>query len=97
MFTDVEKLATAIVTADPVCFAEKLVMAITANQADLCLKQPDWWQAVLVQLHDRLADTYLLEGEYGDRHLTRIERRTLGNWLEQQAQGYRLNPDGAAP
>lgn len=84
---------TPVDVTDPVYFAGNLAVAVVKNQAQQCLTQPDWWQAVLLSLHDMLADTYLREDDScdGDRYLTRVEQRTLANWLEHQAQQYRVN------
>ena len=93
-----ERDGTPVDATDPVYFAGKLAVAVVAAHSRQCLTQPDWWQAVLVSFHDMLADTYLREDDScnGDRYLTRIEQRTLGNWLEHQAQQYRVNRQGAA-
>ena len=86
-----ERDGTPVDATDPVYFAGKLAVAIVANHGGQCVKQPNWSQAVLVSLHDQLADTYLREDDSGDRYLTRIEQRTLANWLEHHAQQYRIN------
>ena len=87
-----ERDGTPVDATDPAHFAGKLAAAIVANHGALCTTQPDWWQAVLIELHDQLANTYLSEGGYGDRYQTCIERRVLATWLEHQAQTYRIPP-----
>ena len=88
-----ERDGTPVDATDPAYFAGKLAAAIVANHGRLCTTQPGWWQAVLIELHDQLAETYLSEGGYGDRYQTCIERRVLATWLEHQAQQYRINPE----
>ncbi len=80
--------------ANPAHFAAGLAAVVVANHGALCTTQPDWWQAVLIELHDQLAETYLPAMGYGVRYHTLIERRVLATWLEDQARQYRINPEG---
>ena len=62
---------------NPANYARRLANDIIylENIQELPLADPDWWQQVLIELHDQLAENFLLDDESGGRYLTVLEQR----------------------
>ena len=60
---------------NPARYAAKLVEDIGSLHRHFAAKQPDWWQQVLIELHDRLAENFLADKESGGRHKSQLENR----------------------
>ena len=64
---------------DPAIYARRLSNEIILDFEKLQespIPYPDWWQQVLIELHDRLAETFLLDEEECGRYHTLLEQRT---------------------
>ena len=62
-------------TFDPARYAAQLAQSIDSLHRHLEAEQPEWWQQVLIELHDQLAEIYLADVKSGGRYKTQLENR----------------------
>ena len=70
-----EMIVNTFHDVNPARYAAKLVEDIGSLHRHFAAKQPDWWQQVLIELHDRLAENFLADKESGGRHKSQLENR----------------------
>lgn len=68
---------------DPAWYGAQLARDVGSMSRHFTHSDPDYWQKVLLTLHERLAEEFLSD-KYGCRYLSHLERKAIKNYLTAQ-------------